>query len=146
MYNYHKKMQTMREIKEIIVHCSATPQGVPFTVTDIDRWHRRRGFRAIGYHYVVYLDGSVHTGRTEAAVGAHCKGHNAHSLGVCYIGGCQGDGRTPTDTRTPAQRTALTSLLRTLRRRYPEARIRSHRDFATKACPCFDATTEYAAL
>lgn len=139
-------MESMRDINEIIVHCSATPQGRAFTTADIDRWHRQRGFRGIGYHYVVYLDGSVHPGRAEALQGAHCSGRNARSIGVCYIGGCAADGRTPKDTRTPRQKEALTTLLRQLKRKYPKARIRGHRDFAAKACPSFDATAEYSGL
>lgn len=136
----------MREIKEIIVHCAATPEGRHFTVSDIDRWHRNRGFRCIGYHYVVYLDGSIHAGRPENRVGAHCSGHNTSSIGVCYIGGCKSSGKTPADTRTPAQRKALLTLLTNLKKKYPRAHIHGHRDFANKACPSFDATAEYASL
>ncbi len=136
----------MRAITEIIVHCSATAEGKQFTVADIDRWHRERGFRKIGYHYVIYLDGSVHAGRSESETGAHCLEHNARSIGVCYIGGCAADGRTPKDTRTPQQKAALAALLRDLRRRYPGAKIHGHRDFAAKACPSFDATEEYRRL
>lgn len=134
------------EIKEIIVHCSATPEGRDFTVADIDRWHRARGFRGIGYHWVVYRDGTVHSGRSEGTPGAHCTGHNSRSVGVCYIGGVAKDGKTPKDTRTPAQRASLLTLLRLLRSRYPKARIHGHRDFAAKACPSFDATAEYRSL
>ena len=72
----------MRNINLIIVHCSATPEGRDVSVADIDRWHRERGFDGIGYHYVVYIDGSVHEGRPLNKVGAHCKGHNAHSIGI----------------------------------------------------------------
>ena len=136
----------MRKITEIIVHCSATPEGKDFTVADITRWHRQRGFRTIGYHYVVYRDGSVHTGRQEAEIGAHCTGHNACSIGICYIGGLAADSKTAKDTRTPEQRKALLMLLRRLRAKYPNAKIHGHRDFAAKACPSFDATKEYADL
>lgn len=136
----------MRKINQIIVHCSATPEGKDFTVQQIDAWHRQRGFRCIGYHYVIYRDGSVHRGRPEGQVGAHCTGHNAHSIGVCYIGGCASDGKTPKDTRTDAQRAALVELLRQLKAKYTVAAIHGHRDFANKACPSFDATKEYAAL
>lgn len=136
----------MRRIDEIIVHCSATREGADFTARDIDRWHRARGWAGIGYHYVVRLDGTVERGRAETIPGAHCKGRNARSIGVCYIGGVLADGKTPADTRTPAQRTALLKLLKELRHRYPAAAIRSHRDFAAKACPSFDATKEYAGL
>ena len=132
----------MRKINQIIVHCSATPEGKDFTVQQIDAWHRQRGFRCIGYHYVIYRDGSVHRGRPEDRVGAHCTGHNAHSIGVCYIGGCASDGKTPKDTRTDAQRAALVKLLRELKAKYTVAAIHGHRDFAAKACPCFDVRKE----
>lgn len=136
----------MREIKEIIVHCSATPEGRDFTVADIDRWHRERGFSGIGYHYVVYRDGSAHEGRPIEQVGAHCKGHNAHSIGICYIGGMTADNKQPKDTRTILQKAALVHLLLQLRERFPKAKIHGHRDFAAKACPSYDATKEYSAI
>ena len=135
----------MRKITEIIVHCTATPAGRQVSVADVDSWHRRQGLSSIGYHYLVGLDGAVGRGRPEAAVGAHCRGHNACSIGVCYVGGCDAQMR-PADTRTPAQRRALVGLLKELRGRYPQAVIHSHRDFSTKACPSFDATAEYASL
>ena len=134
----------MRKITDIIVHCSATPEGKSFTVADIDRWHRQRGFAQIGYHYVIYLDGSVHKGRPIEQVGAHCQGHNAHSIGICYIGGLATDNKTPKDTRTPEQKQAMLNLLKELRAKFPTATIRGHRDLAAKACPSFDATKEYA--
>lgn len=134
-----------RVVNLIVVHCTATPAGRDVTAADVDRWHRQRGFRCIGYHYLVRLDGRIERGRPENEQGAHCRGHNARSIGVVYAGGLDANGR-PADTRTPEQRAALMTLLRDLRRRYPEAVIRGHRDFAAKACPCFDATTEYAAL
>ena len=90
----------MRKIDEIIIHCAATPEGKAFTVADIDAWHKKRGFKCIGYHFVIYLDGSVHEGRALEEAGAHCLGHNANSIGICYIGGCAADGKTPKDTRT----------------------------------------------
>jgi N-acetylmuramoyl-L-alanine amidase len=130
----------MRTINKIIIHCSATAEGHPFTVNDIDRWHRQRGFRCIGYHFVIYLDGSVHQGRPIAEVGAHCLGQNANSIGICYIGGCAADGKTPKDTRTQAQKSALIRLITELRQQFPNATIHGHRDFANKACPSFDVS------
>lgn len=135
-----------RTVKTIILHCSATPQGRDVSAADIKRWHVMRGFRTIGYHYVIRLDGTVEVGRPEALIGAHCAGHNADSIGVCYVGGLLRDAKTPADTRTPAQRDALNRLLAELLRRYPGATVHGHRDFAAKACPCFDATAEYAHL
>lgn len=128
----------MRSISEIIVHCSATPEGKDYTVEQIAQWHRQRGFSMIGYNYVVYRDGTCHTGRPLNMVGAHCKGHNAHSIGICYIGGVAKDGRTPKDTRTEAQRKALARLLRVLHAQFPMATLHGHREFANKACPSFD--------
>ena len=133
----------MRKINEIIVHCAATPEGKNFKAADIDRWHRERKMKCIGYHYVVDLDGTVEPGRPESEIGAHCLGHNQYSIGVCYVGGLAADGKTPKDTRTAAQREALLALLKKLRAKYPNASIHGHRDFAAKACPSFDATTEY---
>ena len=134
----------MRRITEIIVHCSATPEGCDYDARDIALWHRQRGFLKIGYHYVVKLDGTIQEGRKLSDVGAHCSGHNANSIGVCYIGGLR-DG-IPADTRTDAQKFALLKLLQSLKVLYPKARIYGHRDFANKACPCFDATAEYSEL
>lgn len=137
----------MRLIKEIIVHCTATPEGKDYGAKDIDRWHRAQGWDGIGYHYVVRLDGTVEKGRADSARGAHCVNHNAQSIGVVYVGGISGkDGTMPKDTRTPAQKQSLRILLSVLRAVYPEARIYGHRDFAAKACPCFDAKTEYKDL
>lgn len=133
----------MRKINEIIVHCAATPEGKNFKAADIDRWHRERKMKCIGYHYVVDLDGTVEPGRPESEIGAHCLGHNRNSIGVCYVGGLAADGRTPEDTRTAAQKEALLALLKKLRAKYPKASIHGHRDFAAKACPSFNATTEY---
>lgn len=136
-------VKSKRMINEIIVHCSATAEGKDFTTADITRWHKQRGFTTIGYHYVIYRDGSVHAGRDVNIAGAHCTGHNSHSIGVCYIGGCKSDGLSPKDTRTEVQKAALLKLLKDLKRLYPNAKIRGHRDFANKACPSFDATKEY---
>lgn len=133
-----------RNIKEIIVHCSATPEGKDFTVSDIKRWHLQRGFSDIGYHWVVYRDGTIVSGRPESISGAHCTGHNSISIGVCYIGGCASDGKTPKDTRTSAQKESLIKILKNLKSKYPKASIHGHREFANKDCPSFDAKKEYS--
>lgn len=136
--------KSSRNINELIVHCSATPEGKSFTTDDIKKWHLARGFSDIGYHYVIYLDGSVHAGRPIDKIGAHCTNHNSHSIGICYIGGVAKDGKTPKDTRTEAQKKSLIKLLKDLLVLYPKASIHGHRDFANKACPSFDATKEYS--
>lgn len=135
----------MRDIDKIIVHCSATREGQHIDVDTIRDWHvNGRGWSDIGYHYVVYLDGTIVPGRPEERVGAHTKGENKTSIGVCYIGGVEEDGKTPKDTRTPEQQAALSALLLELKSVYCDAIIHGHRDFANKACPSFDATKEYA--
>ena len=132
-----------RKINEIIVHCSATPEGKDYSVDTIRQWHLQRGFSDIGYHYVIYRDGSIHTGRDESIIGAHCTGHNTNSIGVCYIGGCVSNGKTPKDTRTEAQKVSLLKLLSELKKKYPEAKVYPHYKFAAKACPSFNAEEEY---
>lgn len=136
----------MRTITLLVVHCTATPAGRPVGRDTVDSWHRQWGWSGIGYHYLVGLDGTVETGREEARMGAHCQHHNAHSIGICYVGGTDSQGH-PADTRTEAQRLALRRLLSELRGRYPKALIVGHRDLnPLKACPSFDAAAEYADL
>ena len=133
----------MRTITLIIVHCSANRAGSALRMADIDSYHRSLGWIGCGYHYVIPTDGTIEPGRPDEMVGAHCKNHNRHSIGVCYIGGLSKDGK-PADTRTDAQRIALRNLLERLRRRYPDALIVGHRDLDTqKVCPCFDVANEY---
>ena len=138
--------RSKRKITEIIVHCTATPEGREVSISEIRQWHKQRGFSDVGYHYVVHLHGDVENGRDVDIVGAHCTGHNAHSIGVCYVGGVAKDGNTPKDTRTLQQKAALLKLLTELRKTYPGVKIYGHRDFARKACPSFDATSEYRNL
>lgn len=129
----------MRKITLIIVHCSANKAGSALRMADIDRWHRSLGWNGCGYHYVIPTDGTIEVGRSEEKNGAHCRDHNSHSIGVCYIGGLADDGKTPKDTRTEAQKRALKRLLEELHERYPKALIVGHHDLdPTKACPCFD--------
>ena len=143
----------MRKIDLIVIHCSATKEGKDYTVGDITRWHKQRGFRTIGYHWVVYRDGTVHQGRPESEVGAHASGYNSRSIGVCYIGGLDARTGKGKDTRTPEQKVALERLVRELLARYPGSRVVGHRDLSpdrnhdgkitpnewTKSCPCFEA-------
>ena len=132
----------MRKINEIIVHCTATQEGKDFHVADVDKWHKANGWKGIGYHFLVTLDGTVEKGRSLSEAGAHCTGHNAHSIGVCYVGGLDKNGK-PKDTRTAEQKRALLELIVMLIIKYPEAKIYGHCDFAAKACPCFDVQKEY---
>lgn len=137
----------MRNINKIIVHCSATPEGKDVKTETIRGWHiKGNGWNDIGYHYVIELDGSVHKGRDESKVGAHCQGYNSNSIGICYVGGVAKDGKTPKDTRTEKQKESLLALLKELKAKYPRATIHGHREFAAKACPSFDAKSEYKDL
>ena len=131
----------------LIVHCSATPEGRSLDFESCREDHiRHRGFRDIGYHFYITRDGEIHRGRPLEQIGAHCKGHNRHSVGICYEGGLDACGR-PADTRTLEQRASLLALLRELKRVFPRALIVGHRDLnPQKACPCFEAVREYKEL
>ena len=133
---------TVRQITGIVIHCSATKEGKDFSAFDIHKWHKERGFNGIGYHFVIYRDGSIHKGRPIEQVGAHTTGQNAHSIGICLIGGCAADGKTPKDTRTEAQRAALIQLVSELKASYPSATVHGHNEFAAKACPSFNVQKE----
>lgn len=135
----------------IVVHCSATGPTADIGVAQITQWHKQRGFDTVGYHYVIRRNGTVETGRRESEIGAHVRGHNANSIGVCLAGGVDARGK-PENNFTPRQFSALETLLRELKGRYPHARILGHRDLSPdknsdgritpdefiKACPSFD--------
>ena len=133
----------MRLVKEIIIHCSATREEQQVSVDTIRDWHLAKGWNDIGYHFYIDLDGTINKGRDIDKMGAHCKGHNRNSIGICYCGGVESDGKTPKDTRTEVQKESLLHVLKTLKAMYPDAIIYSHNEFANKACPSFDATGEY---
>ena len=136
----------MRTVTFLIVHCSAVRPGQQSSSQDIDCWHRARGWKSGGYHYVVRRDGTVEIGRRLEEIGAHCAGHNAHSVGICYEGGLDEQGK-PADTRTLAQKQALDELLGQLHKQFPNALIVGHHDLnPMKACPCFDVISAYAGL
>lgn len=149
----------MRKITHIVIHCTATVQGKHFTADDIDTWHKQRGWKGIGYHYVIGIDGTIEEGRPEHKIGAHVKGHNRNTIGIVYVGGLNRR-LAPKDTRTRKQKRAMKNLLYILKDRYPEAEIVGHRDFSEdingngkiepfefiKACPCFDVKKEYKCL
>lgn len=153
----------MNKIDSIVIHCSATKEGVDYRVKDIDKWHRERGFQMIGYHYVIDLDGTVELGRPLSMNGAHCntaglsgESYNKHSIGICYVGGLDKNGKAK-DTRTDAQKAALKTLVARLREKYPIKEVIGHRDASPdrngdckitpdeyiKLCPCFDVKSEF---
>lgn len=131
-------------VTRIVVHCTATPEGREVTIEDVRRWHvEERGWSDVGYHWLIELDGTLKQGRHESRSGAHAKGWNGVSIGVCYVGGCD-ENMKPKDTRTDDQKITLGCLLQDLKGRYPKAKIIGHMDISSKACPSFDALTEYA--
>lgn len=134
-----------RRIDRIIIHCSAVRPDQTSSARQIDQWHRARGWKMIGYHYVIRRDGTVEKGRPEEMVGAHTLHINKGSIAICYEGGLDTHGH-PADTRTPEQKIALRELIRELKTRYPNATVHGHNEFAQKACPCFPARDEYSEL
>ena len=141
------KMKPMRDVRYIVVHCSATLPWQDWTVEDVDRCHRGKGWTMVGYHWIIRQNGEIQEGRPEEYAGAHVVGYNEHAIGVCYIGGLDEQGRE-TDTRTPEQKAALWYLLKELKGDYPNAEILGHCDFpgVTKKCPCFDVKAEVSEL
>jgi N-acetylmuramoyl-L-alanine amidase len=136
----------MRVINEIILHCSATPEGKDIKTETIRQWHiNDNKWKDIGYHYVIELNGNIVEGRNIEIAGAHTKGRNANSIGICYIGGCDKNMKAK-DTRTEAQKQALNQLLSELRIMYPNTMVRGHREFSNKDCPSFDVQKEYGHL
>lgn len=136
----------MRKINELIWHCTATREGQHFERSDVDAWHKQRGWSGIGYHKLVLLDGSVQEGRPESKVGAHTGGRNANTIGYAYVGGVGKDGKTPKDTRTDAQKKTMIRLTKEAVKRYGLKKVSGHHDYAAKACPSFPARQEYAPL
>ena len=137
----------MRKIDKIIIHCSATREGQDIPVETIRKWHvEGRGWSDIGYHFYIDIDAKIWKGRDIQKIGAHCSKNNRSSIGICYCGGVEADGKTPKDTRTESQKESLLHVLKTLKAMFPDASIYSHNEFANKACPSFDATNEYKSL
>ena len=129
----------MRKITLLIVHCDGIRPNQHNSAKKIDNYHKSKGWKGIGYHFFVRRDGTVEHGRPIEEVGAHCVGHNRHSIGICYEGGLDSVGRFA-DTRTPEQVRALRELLERLHGDFPNALIVGHRDLnPTKHCPGFDA-------
>lgn len=154
----------MNNIDSIVIHCSATAEGQDVKAKAIEKLHLKRGFRTIGYHYVIDLDGTIEKGRPEHMEGAHCNtpgfsgsSYNRHSIGICYIGGLDARGKYK-DTRTEAQKSAMHRLVQDICQRYPIKEIIGHRDASPdlnhngkieqfewiKGCPCFEVIPEFS--
>lgn len=131
----------IREVQYLVVHCSATPEDMDIGAEVIRGWHLKRGWLDIGYHRVIRRDGTIEAGRPEDRPGAHARGFNHLSLGICLIGGVESDGKTPEANFTHAQWESLERLIRNYKHAYPDAEVLGHRDLpnVNKACPSFDA-------
>ena len=130
----------MRKINYLVIHCSATRSDRDFPVEALRRCHvQQNHWSDIGYHFYLTKDGTIYPCRPTSKSGAHVKGHNLDSIGICYEGGLDPHGN-PADTRTALQKASMAELLKKLHALYPEAKILGHRDFpgVKKACPCFD--------
>lgn len=137
----------MREIKKIIVHCSYTKPRMDIGVEEIRTWHvEENKWTDVGYHYVIRRDGTIETGRPLERPGAHVRGQNHDSIGICWVGGMAQDSSLAEDNRTADQSKALFDLIQDLQEKFPGAGVLGHRDIqgVSKACPCFDVRTWYA--
>ncbi len=132
----------MRRIDKIIIHSSATPPDMDIGVPEIDKWHKDRGFSQIGYHFVIRRDGVIERGRPVCVSGAHARGHNLHSIGICWIGGYDTDFNTA-DNRTDEQKTTMIMLIKSLLVVFPISDVFGHRNVKNTKCPSFDAKKEF---
>lgn len=142
----------MKSVDYLVVHCSATPAARDIGAKELRAMHLQRGFRDIGYHYVVRRDGKVEKGRPDTDPGAHVEGFNNRSLGICLVGGVKPDAKTAECNFAPAQYLALQKLLTSLKTQHPNAAVLGHRDLSPdknrdgritpnewlKECPTFD--------
>jgi N-acetylmuramoyl-L-alanine amidase len=135
---------TARLIDEIIIHCTATPDGKWFDRNDVNAWHKQRGWSMIGYHFLILLDGSIQVGRPIGMEGSHVKGHNNGTIGIAYVGGLSANGKKPEDTRTQPQVDAMFWLCQALVDKFNIKKpIKGHYEYdAGKACPSFNVKSD----
>ncbi len=137
--------KSSRNITQIIVHCSATPRGRENDAKDINAWHKNRGWSGIGYHYVILPSGEIQYGRNVNYIGAHVKGYNKNSIGICVVGGTDENYVAKEDYFTADQMVFLESFLVKLHKMYPKSEVLGHRDipFVLKMCPCMDVKKKF---
>lgn len=130
----------LKSVDYIVIHCSATKEDQDIGVEEIRRWHRQRGWMDVGYHFIIRRDGQVERGRPHDVPGAHARGFNHISLGICLVGGVESDGKTPEGNFTAYQWKSLEALVHDLKRIHPDGKVLGHRDLpnVNKACPSFD--------
>jgi N-acetylmuramoyl-L-alanine amidase len=136
----------MRDVKRIILHCTATAASSHIDVATVRKWHKKRGFSDCGYHYLLHLDGTIEIGRPVSIKGAHTKGANFDSIGVAYAGGLDDETREPKDTMTVRQEAAFMSLVDSLRTVFGYLTLHGHNEFSTKACPSFIVQEKFSFL
>lgn len=135
------KLESKRNIDLIILHCADTYSNMDISVKDVDDWHKQRGWSGVGYHFFIKLDGTIEIGRDIDRIGAHCKGYNKNSIGICYAGG-KGDNGEPKDTRTDAQKRSISALIINLQASNPSSEVKGHNELSNKACPSFDVQND----
>ena len=136
-----KNMMSADSIKFLVLHCSASQCDQDYSVEQLRRDHKARGFYDIGYHFYIRKDGTMTQHRKLLEVGAHARPYNRCSIGICYEGGLDEHGK-PYNTMTAEQETRLVDLFRNLKILFPKAKIVGHRDLpgtTPKECPCLDA-------
>ena len=147
LHNYEsgEMMDSPESVRFLVIHCSATKASRNYTAKQLIRDHKARGMRTGGYHFYLRKDGTQVQFRKLLEVGVHARPYNRCSIGICYEGGLDDEGR-PMDTLTRAQYDAMRSLLIKLKVMFPKAKIVGHRDLpgtTPKACPCFDAAAKF---
>lgn len=131
----------MRGLYKLIIHCADTKAGMDIGVEEITQWHKARGFNNVGYHFVIRKNGTIEKGRDIDVIGAHCKGQNSHSIGICWVGGYDAK-----DDRTDAQKEAMQKLVISLNMVFGKMSIHGHNEFSTKTCPNFNVYEEFKEL
>jgi N-acetylmuramoyl-L-alanine amidase len=136
----------LKAVDYIVIHCAATKEDQDIGVDEIRRWHRQRGWLDVGYHYVIRRDGTLEIGRPNDVPGAHARGFNHVSIGICLVGGVESDGKTPESNFTHAQWRTLEAVVKDQKKMHPDAKVLGHRDLpnVNKACPSFDAPAWWA--
>lgn len=149
-----------RQVNQIVIHCSASPENVDYSFEQCIKDHKARGFKKCGYHRFISKDGTIHIGRHFDEIGAHAgSGQNSKSIGICYEGGLDSNKKAK-DTRTVAQKESILKCILEAVNYGHITSIVGHRDLSPdldkdgivephewiKMCPCFNAIPEYKHL
>jgi len=130
-------LKTDRHIDLLVVHCTYTYKRMDIGAEEITRWHKDRGWSTCGYHFIVRKDGTIEKGRDLDRIGAHARGYNVGSIGVCYVGGRTDDNK-PVDDRTPEQKKSLAALIINLQTEHPDIIVKGHNQLSSKSCPNYN--------